>query len=83
MRTQADPGKRHDIDMYAEGHKARGAAKLPLNMLDALRAYNKNDTLKSLMGDAFSKAFVKLKTDEWNSYMSHLSQWEKDNTLDI
>jgi hypothetical protein len=38
MATDADPGKRHDIDMYAEGHKVRGAVKLPLNMLDALRS---------------------------------------------
>ena len=25
--------------MYAEGHKVRGAPKLPLNLLDALRTY--------------------------------------------
>ena len=28
--------------MYAEGHKVRGAPKLPLNMLDALREYDKD-----------------------------------------
>ncbi|MEO0372134.1 MAG: type III glutamate--ammonia ligase, partial [Pseudomonadota bacterium] len=33
VRSKADPGKRYDIDMYAEGHKVRGAPKLPLNML--------------------------------------------------
>jgi hypothetical protein len=47
LATDADPGKRHDIDMYAEGHKVRGAVKLPLNMLDALRAYDKDTVLKS------------------------------------
>jgi len=40
VRTKADPGKRYEIDMYAEGHKVRGAPKLPLNMLDAIRAYD-------------------------------------------
>jgi glutamine synthetase len=39
IRTKADPGKRHDIDMYAEGHKVKNAPRLPLNMLDALRAF--------------------------------------------
>jgi glutamate---methylamine ligase len=83
LRTKADPGKRYDIDMYAEGHKVRGAPRLPLNMLDALRAYDKDKALKAAMGDEFSTAFLKLKLQEWNSYVSHFTQWEKDNTLDI
>jgi glutamine synthetase type III len=83
IRTNADPGKRHDIDMYAEGHKVRGAPKLPLNLLDALRIFDKNKELKAALGDEFSAAYLKLKHNEWNSYMSHLSSWEKENTLDI
>jgi hypothetical protein len=63
MATEADPGKRHDIDMYAEGHKVRGAVKLPLNMLDALRAFDKDTALKAAMGKEFSAAFLKLKPD--------------------
>lgn len=83
VRTKADPGKRYDIDMYAEGHKVRGAPRLPLNMLDALREYDKDKGLKSAMGDEFSAAFLKMKHQEWNDFTSHFSQWEKDNTLDI
>ena len=83
VRTQADPGKRHDIDMYAEGHKVKGAPKLPLNMLDALREFDKDKGLKASMGNEFSAAYLKMKHQEWNSYASHFSQWEKDNTLDI
>ncbi|MEM9583137.1 MAG: type III glutamate--ammonia ligase, partial [Pseudomonadota bacterium] len=83
VRSEADPGKRHDIDMYAEGHKVRGAPKLPLNMLDALRAYDKDKDLKSAMGQEFSNAFLKMKHQEWNDFTSHFSKWEKDNTLDI
>ncbi|MGB7287873.1 MAG: type III glutamate--ammonia ligase [Salaquimonas sp.] len=83
VRKKADPGKRWDIDMYAEGHKVTGAPKLPLNLLDALRAYDKDKDLKSSMGEEFSSAYLKLKHQEWNSYASHFSQWERDNTLDI
>ncbi len=83
LSTKADPGKRHDIDMYAEGHKVRGAAKLPLNMLDALRAYDKDKVLKSAMGEEFSVAFLKLKHEEWNSFVSHFSRWEQEHTLDV
>ncbi|WP_166418321.1 type III glutamate--ammonia ligase [Cochlodiniinecator piscidefendens] len=83
VRTNADPGKRHDIDMYAEGHKIKDAPKLPLNLLDALRYYDEDEGLKSMMGDEFSAAYLKLKHQEWNSFVSHFSRWEKENTLDI
>ena len=83
VRSKADPGKRYDIDMYAEGHKVRGAPKLPLNMLDALRAYDKDKGLKEMMGAEFSAAYLNLKRKEWDSFVSHFSRWEKDHTLDI
>jgi glutamine synthetase len=83
VRTSADPGPRHDIDMYRDGHTVKDAPRLPLNLLDALRMYDEDATLKAMMGEAFSQAYVKLKTDEWTSYCSHVSEWERDNTLDI
>lgn len=83
VRAKADPGPRYDIDMYQEGHKITGAPKLPLNLLDALRDYDADETLKAAMGAEFSAAFLKLKRQEWNSYVSHFSRWEHENTLDI
>lgn len=82
MANKTDPGKRLDIDMYKDGDKVRGAKKLPLNLLDALRLFEKNKMLRASLGSEFCDAFVKLKSQEWNQYMRHLSQWELDNTLD-
>ncbi|MGI9354051.1 MAG: type III glutamate--ammonia ligase [Rhizobiaceae bacterium] len=82
-RSKADPGKRLEINMYTEGHKARGAKTLPLNLLDALRTFDKNKELKAAMGEEFSAAFLKLKHEEWNRYTAHFSDWERENTLDI
>jgi glutamine synthetase len=83
IASKADPGKRHDIDMYAEGHKVRGAPKLPLNLLDALRAFDKDKDLKEALGAEFSTAYLKLKHQEWLNYCAHFTAWEKENTLDI
>ncbi len=83
VRSKADPGRRYDIDMYQQGHTVKGAPKLPLNLLDALREYDKDKTLKAMMGEEFSTAYIKLKTREWDSYASHFSAWENENTLDI
>ena len=82
IERQLDPGKRLDIDMYTEANKARSAKKLPLNMLDALRAYEKDKALAGAMGTEFSDAYLKLRTREWNQYCHHLTQWERDTTLD-
>ncbi len=83
IRSKADPGPRRDIDMYTEGHTISDAPKLPLNLLDALREYEKDTELQAAMGNAFSSAFLKLKHDEWNSFTRHFSSWEKEHTLDI
>ena len=83
IRTEADPGRRHDIDMYQLGHTVTDAPKLPLNLLDALRTYEEDETLKSTMGHDFSAAYLKLKRQEWNGYAAHFTQWERDMTLDV
>jgi glutamine synthetase len=83
VENQTDPGKRIDLDMYAEGHKVRNAPKLPFNLLDALRAFQKNKTLRVILGAEFADSFVKLKLDEWNQYMQHFSEWERQNALDV
>ena len=81
--NKINPGKRLDIDMYKEGHKVENATQLPLNLLDALRVFDSNTILKESLGNDFSKAYISLKTAEWNSYASHFSVWERDNTIDI
>lgn len=77
-----DPGKRLDIDMYTQSHKVKNAKQLPLNLLDAMRNFSKNKTIRAALGDEFSDAYIKLKDAEWNNYMRHLTQWERDSTLD-
>jgi glutamine synthetase len=83
IASKADPGPRYDIDMYAEGHTVTDAPKLPLNMLDAVRAFDADADLKSKLGDSFSMSYVKMKKQEWDAFTSHFSAWEKENTLDI
>ena len=82
LRNKRDPGKRLDINMYTEGHKAKNAKKLPLNLLDALRALEKSTVLKAALGDEFLSAYVKLKNADWSAYSRHLTDWERQTTLD-
>jgi glutamate---methylamine ligase len=80
--NKRDPGPRLDINMYTEGHKVKGARKLPLNLLDALRATDKSKVVRAAFGDAVVDSYIKLRMDEWNSYARHLTPWELEHTLD-
>jgi glutamine synthetase type III len=80
--AQRDPGSRLDINIYEEAHKAKKAKRLPLNLLDALRELEGNKALAAAVGNETVSAFAKLKHDEWNGYTAHLSDWERQNTLD-
>ncbi len=82
MLNGKDPGKRLDINMYTHGHLVDGVKKLPLNLLDALRAFEGSQVLKDGLGEGFAGSYVKLKSAEWNDYARHLTEWERDATLD-
>lgn len=82
IAAKRDPGKRLDINMYTDGHTVTDARRLPLNLLDALRALDASSALKAALGEEFCAAYGRLKLAEWNDYTRHLTQWERDTTLD-
>ena len=82
IANKRDPGKRLDINMYEEGHRLKRIRRLPLNLLDAVRLFDKSKVLREGLGDELVDAYVKLKLEEWKAYSTTLSQWERDNTLD-
>ena len=77
-----DPGKRLDINMYEEGHKLKNVRRLPLNLLDALREFTASKTLRAALGGEFVDSYAKLRNAEWLDFTRHLTQWERDRTLD-
>ena len=81
IKNQRDPGKRLDINMYTDGHTVKDAKRLPLNLLDALRAFEASPVMNEYLG-SFVGSYASLKHGEWNDYARHLTQWERDTTLD-
>jgi glutamine synthetase type III len=82
IENARSPGQRLDIDMYADGHTVKNAKRLPLNLLDALRALDNSSVLKAGLGDPLVNAYRKLKMADWNEYTGHLTEWERRTTLD-
>ena len=81
MANAHDPGPRLDINMYTHGHTVADVKRLPLNLLDALRALERSTILGEALG-ALLPAYLKLKHAEWDDYARHLTAWERDTTLD-
>ena len=81
IQNQRDPGKRLDINMYTDGHTVENVKRLPLNLLDALRALEASTLLNESLGE-YVPAYLKLKHQEWNDYSRHLTDWEREMTLD-
>jgi glutamate---methylamine ligase len=81
IQSDRDPGKRLDINMYTDGHLVPDVKKLPLNLLDALRALEASKLLNESLGE-YVPAYLKIKHQEWNDYSRHLTQWERETTLD-
>ncbi len=82
IANKRDPGQRLDINMYTEGHKLKRIRKLPLNLLDAVRLFDKSKVLREGFGDEVVDSYVKLKLDDWGSYARAITPWERDHTLD-
>ncbi len=82
IKNKRDPGKPVYLNMYEEGHKVQAAKKLPATLLDALRLLEKNKQLREELGTEVVDSFVKLKMLEWREYTRHLSEWERNATLD-
>jgi len=82
VANKRDPGQRLDINMYTDGQKLRRVRRLPLNLLDAVRLFEKSKVIRDGLGDGLVSSYAKLKLAEWDRFSASLSQWERDNTLD-
>jgi glutamine synthetase len=82
IASARDPGAPLDINMYTDGHAVRDAKRLPLNLLDALRALEASAPLRERLGSGFIGSYITLKQAEWNGNCSELTEWERRTTLD-
>ncbi len=82
VASKRDPGKPLDINMYTHGHTLKGVRRLPSNLLDAIRLFEKSKVLRAGLGDALIDSYAKLKHQDWRNYSASISQWEREHTLD-
>ncbi len=82
VANKRDPGKPLEINMYTEGQNLRGIRRLPSNLLDAIRVFEKSKVIRDGLGDALVDSYAKLKHSDWGRYAAAISPWEREHTLD-
>ncbi len=73
-----DPAKLSD-----EEREKRGWRRYPENLLDALRALQRDSLFREVWGDTLINEYVKLKMHQWYSYHNHVSDWEREKFLEV
>ena len=79
IRDGLDPGKPHTENMYIyslDELQAMGIETLPKTLGDAIAAFAADPLSKEVMGPLMYKTYVDFKTQEWEDYHCHVSDWE-------
>jgi glutamine synthetase len=57
------------------------AQRLPRNLLEAIEAFSADPLTAEVFHPQFISAYVAMKVDEWESYHSRVTEWERDTYL--
>ena len=79
IREEMDPGKPHTENMYEYSLaelKEMGIDTLPKTLGDAIAAFTIDPLSKKVMGPLMYQTYIDFKTQEWEEYHAHVSDWE-------
>lgn len=74
-----DPGPAVTEDLFElgpAGWKDRALQVLPTSLAQALDALEADEVVRDALGPELSRAFVRLKREEWSAWAQHVSAWE-------
>jgi glutamine synthetase len=84
IREGLDPGEPHTENMYksslAELAKM-GIQFLPRNLQEAIAAFSADSLSEKVMGSLMYQTYIDFKSQEWNEYHNHVSDWELQRYL--
>ena len=86
IANKIDPGSRNDDNLYEvpeEELVRRGIGFLPTKLSDAIDHLEKDEVVKSALGEVYADYYIQVKRAEWDDYHRSISQWEHDNYLGV
>jgi glutamine synthetase len=79
IREGLDPGEPHTENMYthSDAELAKmGIQCLPRNLAEAIAAFSADKLSEKVMGSLMYQTYIDFKSQEWNDYHNHVSDWE-------
>lgn len=86
LRNRIEPAASVDRNIYAmdeEERRENGIKDLPSTLHNALKELKNDEVIQGALGEHLFNNFVEAKTLEWDSYRQDVSQWERDQYLEL
>ncbi|QYH53176.1 type I glutamate--ammonia ligase [Liquorilactobacillus hordei] len=86
LRKKIEAPKPIDRNIYvmdAEERKANGISDLPSTLHNAIKELEKDEVIAKAMGPHLYQNFIEGKKLEWGAYRQEVSQWERDQYLEL
>jgi glutamine synthetase len=84
IETKADWREPVDTNIFEMSFREKRRLRiddLPHDLNEACDELEKNDVIRTALGDHVARHFLAAKRQEWNDYITQVSRWELDNYL--
>ena len=75
------PVEENIFEMTEEERAEHGIKPLPTTLHNAIKAFKKDDLIKSSLGDHLMHSFIESKELEWSKYSQSVSDWERQRYM--
>lgn len=84
IENKIEPPKSVDCNIFKmteEERRCLNIDKLPGTLIEAVEELEKDEFIRSVLGEHVAEKYISAKKDEWNRYRLHVSEWEIDEYL--
>jgi len=78
-----EPVEDNVYHMTEEERRKRGIGSLPASLLEAIQLTEKSELVRKALGDHVFHAFLENKKEEWDSFRTHVTDYELNNYLPV
>jgi glutamine synthetase len=80
--NKIDPGEPEERNIYQAMEAGKQVKKLPMSLGEALDRLQQDEIIKSAMPDEMYRVYMHYKRDEWERFMSTVTEWDLNMYLD-
>ena len=84
IRENLDPGEPHTENMYDYSEAeiiSNGLGLLPRSLGEAIEEFGADSLSREVFGEKMYNAYIDYKSQEWDEYQAHVSEWETKRYL--